>query len=785
MRDQLSSSEWLIEEHGFDLDAANAFETIFTVGNGYLGTRGSLEEGFKGELSGTYLNGLFDAHDSPVIDLVNAPDWLAMAVRVDGLRLDVQSARVVQHDRALDMAKGALWRSTTFEDGQGRRTRIETLRFASFADQHLCAVRMRITAENHDAAISVESAINGRRFNLERLPIYVGKQDFNPEVKWEKWAKSKHLDEVAKTVLSDAIYLEMRTIDTAVSVGYAASTQSSVAPQSRSVEQSYEMVAERLEFAGAAGQTIQVDKLVTIYKSRDTADRSVRTPCLATLATHRAAGFDAAFAASAAVWAAKWQDCDCQIAGDDAATQAVRFNIYHLLITANENDPTVNIGAKSLSGEGYRGHVFWDTEIFMLPFFIYTQPKTARALLLYRYNTLEGARANARQNGLPGAQYPWEAADTGVETTPKWTADGKHRIWTGEEEIHVSADVAYGVLTYVTATGDGQFMLDFGAEILFETSRFWIGRLEHAAAKDRYELTSVIGPDEFHEHVANNAFTNRMAQWHLTQAARVHADLAARHPQALARVARKIGLGDDEPATWAQIADKIYIPFDKSRSLIEQFEGYFQLKEVPVTEWDQNDMPCYPEGYDHFNAGETTLLKQPDVVMLTYVLPDEFSPEIKKANYDYYEKRTLHKSSLSPAIHSIMGIEVGDPARAFQYFCRSAFVDLTNNQGNTQDGMHAASAGGTWQSLVCGFGGFRVMHGQMTFQPWLPEAWTELRFRLKWHGNTVEAAIRHDSATFRLLAPAGTTETITVFGKPLMLTANKEAGISYPAMKVA
>lgn len=762
MRDQLSSKEWLIEEDGFDLATANVFETLFTIGNGYLGTRGTLEEGHKGERSGTYLNGVYDAHDSPVINLVNAPDWLAFSVQVDGMHLDMQSCKVVAHRRSLDMRQGALWRSTTFEDGQGRRTKIETLRFASFHDQHLCALRVEITPENHNAPIIVESGLEGRRFNLERLPAYTGTPNFHPEVKWEKWAKSRHLQETAREAHPDAIYLEMKTIDTRISVGYAATTLPAIEPQKRTVEQGYEWLIDRFEFTPNAGKTIRLDKLVTIHTSRDAEAGNLRDRCLSAVEGHRAMGLDAAFDAGRSVWAGKWDDCDCVVIGDDEATKAVRFNIYHLLITANENDPKVNIGAKSLSGEGYRGHVFWDTEIFMLPFYIYTQPATARALLLYRYHTLGGAQANAKRNGFAGAQYPWESADTGLETTPKWTPDGQHRIWTGEEEIHVSADVAYGVLTYVAATGDVDFILDFGAEILFETSRFWIDRLEYKAADDSYVLTRVIGPDEFHEHVDNNAFTNRMVQWHLAQAVRTHADLARHHPSALAKIVGKIGLHPDEVERWQTIAEKIYIPFDADRSLIEQFEGYFELREVPVTAWDVNDMPCYPEGYDHFNAGETTLLKQPDVVMLIYVLPDEFSDEVKKANYDFYEKRTLHKSSLSPAIHSIMGIEVGDSTRALQYFRRSAFVDLANNQGNTQDGIHVASAGGTWQSLICGFGGFRVMHGQMTFKPWLPADWRELHFKLNWRGSTLGVCVRQHEIEF--LLDGAHSETVVVRG---------------------
>jgi kojibiose phosphorylase len=453
----------------------------------------------------------------------------------------------------------------------------------------------------------------------------------------------------------------------------------------------------------------------------------------------------------------------------------MRFSIYHLLIAANESDPRVNIGANSLSGERYRGHAFWDTEVFMLPFFIYTQPATARALLLYRYHTLDGARRNARDGGFRGARYAWESADTGVETTPKWTWDGAHRIWMGEEEIHVTAAVAYGLMAYVAATGDNALMTDYGAEILFETSRFWADRLE-ATPDGRYALTRVVGPDEFHEHVDNSAYTNYLVRWHLQQAAHVYAELAAARPGELASLSERIGLTPDEVEGWLSRAERIRLPARTDGGVIEQFDGYFELESLPVTH-DDNDMPMYPPGYHHYNLAGINLVKQADVVMLMYVLPDEFGDDVKRANYEYYEPLTLHKSSLSTAIHSIMSIEVGDPRRAVQYFRRAAFVDLVDNQGNTQEGIHIASAGGTWQMMVCGFGGFRVRNGQMTFKPWLPPDWNTVEFRLKWHGNTVSVSADHTSATFVLSGPEGAAETIIINGREITLQANTKATV--------
>lgn len=768
---------WLITEDGFTAALANVYETLFTTGNGYLGTRGSLTEAYEGARPGTFLRGVFDHHDSAVPDLVKAPDWLALCVEADGIRLDVTSASVARHRRTLDLRDGTVSRDTVFEDRQGRRTRLETVHFASGADEHLCCLRARITPENHTAPVTVRSGIDGAGYNLDRRPLYSEPPPDDPQMKWHKWAKSKHLEEIAREQFPDAIYLETRTIDTGITIGYAAQTR--VSPVAETVvEQRYKCIEQVSRAQVPAGHAVTVEKLVAVYTSRDVAAASVRAACRDEVRRHAAAGFVTCRERNEAAWQAKWAESDVTIAGDPDVTRALRFNIYHLLIAATESDPRVSIGANALSGERYRGHAFWDSEVFMLPFFIYTQPQTARALLLYRYHTLDGARQNARDGGFRGARYAWESADTGVETTPKWTVDGVHRIWMGEEEIHVTAAVAYGLLGYVTATGDQAFLTDYGAEILFETSRFWADRLE-AAPDGRYALSRVVGPDEFHEHVDNSAYTNYLVRWHLQQAAQVYGSLASSHPRELASLSGRIGLGPEEVQEWLKRAEQIHLPAWNDDHVIEQFDGYFALETLPVAH-DGNDMPMYPPGYHHYNLAGINLIKQADVVMLTYLLPDEFPAEVTRANYDFYEPLTLHKSSLSTAIHSIMGIEVGDPGRAVQYLRRAAFVDLLDNQGNTQEGIHIASAGGTWQTVVCGFGGFRVRNGQMTFKPWLPPDWTAVRFRLKWRGRTVSVSVGHTAATFVLSGRDGTGELIMVNGREVTLERDAEVAVSLP-----
>ena len=777
---EVTDSAWLVEETGFDLRRANYHETIFTVGNGRLGTRGSLEEGHLGQLSGTFLGGVYDGHEVPVIDLVNCPDWLDTAVYVDGVRLDVDTCTVVEHRRVLDLRDGVLTRSTLFEDADGRRTRLETERCASMADRRICALRVTVTPENHDGQIVVETGIDGDRRNLEALPVYPAGTVFDVRTRWEKWALAKHMEQTARSA-GDTLYLQMRTLDTGVELGFLASTTFAAAPVHRAVQQRSERVTERTVHGdGLRRAPVRMEKLVAICTSRDP-DASGPLPdrCRSALAAQDGfdgAGFDGVVAGSRAVWEQLWDACACEVVGDERFTRALRFGLYHLLITANPDDPTVNIGAKSLSGEGYRGHVFWDTEIFMLPFFILTQPDTARALLRYRHHTLDGARANSREYGTGGARYAWESADTGREECPQFTPDGANRFWTREEEVHVSADVAYGIFRYVEATGDTAFLHDYGAEVLFETSRFWVDRVA-AAPAGGYELRQVMGPDEFHSHIDNNAFTNRLAQWHLTRTVALYDELRDQHPDVLAAVATAIGLKPDERDRWQAVAEGIVGPRTVA-GVIEQFTGYFDRDDIPITEWDDNDMPRYPQGYHHFNCETTKLLKQPDVVMLNYLLPDEFSPEVKKANFEYYEARTLHKSSLSPSIHAIIGMEVGDTTRAVQYFERSVLVDLADNQGNTAEGMHIASAGGTWQILVNGFGGLRVLGGRLSFTPWLPADWQGIRFRIRWRGRPVHVAVDHGHVELLLGGDAGGTEEVLVGGREVTLTAGEPVRVA-------
>jgi trehalose/maltose hydrolase-like predicted phosphorylase len=402
----------------------------------------------------------------------------------------------------------------------------------------------------------------------------------------------------------------------------------------------------------------------------------------------------------------------------------------------------VSIGARGLSGTTYKGHVFWDTDIFMLPFFILTYPEAARALVMYRYHTLAAARAKAARLGYRGALYAWESADSGDDTTPPFVIapDGEIvRILTGEQEQHISADVAYGVWNYWRWTGDDRFLLDAGAEILIETARFWASRTQHEE-DGRYHIRGVIGPDEYHETVDDNAYTNGLAQWNL-EVAQETADLVAeRWPERWQALARRLGIEAEEPRGWQRVARDIYTGFDEQTGLFEQFRGYFALEDIDLAAFAPRTAPMdVLLGRERIQRSK--IIKQPDVVMLIHLLWDRIPAEVRKANFEYYEPRCGHGSSLSPAIHAVVAARLGDTALAERYFRQAAEIDLADNMGNSTGGIHAGALGGLWQAVAFGFAGLRLTKDGPEHRPNLPASWRSLSMRFSWQGRWRELTL--------------------------------------------
>jgi len=722
-------ADWTLIEPQFDPKQLRARETIFTIGNGYLGTRGSFEEGYPQALPATLVHGVYD--DVPVIytELVNCPDWLSLVVSVNGERFRLDHGDTLHYERQLDLRHGLLSRSVRWRSPTGKTLDLQFERFASLADRHVLGLRCQITPIDFSGTIEVQSSLNG----------YPENQGFDH---WEQIDQGK----LAQGI--QGVWLQVRTLRSHIELGMATKIAVIGTDESFQVASPPGYPTLTTAFSAIKGQTIRVEKVVTLFTSQDTElpaqaaqDKLADLPAYAVL-----------LEAHQQAWDAVWQHSDIEIEGDRTAQSAVRYNLFQLFISASAHNDRVSVSAKTLSGLGYRGHIFWDTEIFILPFFTLTQPAIARSFLTYRYHALEGARRKAAHSGYQGAMFPWESAATGDEVTPKTSIPTDPyaeavRIWVRDREIHLSADIAYAVWHYWQATGDDNWLRDYGAEIILDTALFWMSRLEWHAEQERYELCGVIGADEYHEQVNNNAFTNRMVQWHLEKAVAVYEWLqhtfpvgeASQNENRAATLTQKLQLTSEHRLSWQAMIAQLYIPYDAKTGLIEQFEGFFQLKDIDLNDYEPRKQSIQAVlGIDETNQRQ--VLKQPDVLMLLYLMRDTQSvtdhPDALQKNWDYYAPRTdiTYGSSLTPAIHAILAANLGATADAYQQFMQAVMVDLEDSRGNTEDGIHAASAGGVWQAVVFGFGGIQLKDDGPVATPHLPPTWTRLKFKLHWRG---------------------------------------------------
>lgn len=724
----LTAATWRVAEAAFDSVNPRHMETVLTIGNGYLGARGTLEERFSGDEQATLIHGLWD--DAPIVntELANAFDWTALELWIDGQRFGMEAGEVTHYARQLDLRRGELQRHLYWRGPSGAPVELTFVRFASLVDPHAVGLRVRVTAL-YDAV------------DLRLRPCLDGQVENQGLVHWRAFAQGVEDDTVYLTGLTRNTGKRLAMAMVTLIAGAASHGAYADCPAAPGWN-----VTARLE----AGESLTLDKLVSVYTDRETRD-----PLAAALrkATDLAAvGFDALTRANATAWADFWHSADVLIEGDDEAQLTVRHAIFQLRIAASATDERVSIGAKSLSGFGYRGHAFWDTELFALPFFTYVQPHIARNLLMYRWHTLAGARRKAEENGLAGAQFAWESAETGDEVTPRWVPGPKGeeliRIWCGDIELHITADIAYAIWQYWQATGDHAFMRAVGAPIILETARFWESRVEpDMPVPGQYSISDVIGPDEYHEHVDNNAFTNAMVAWHLRRAVESLAWLEEHDSAAAAAIRERLDLIPSRLFRWLDIADNLIILRDPATGLIEQFAGFFDLKEVdwPAMEGRTKSMQTIL-GID--GANEHQVLKQPDVLMLMTLLPDAFSHGDLAVNWDYYNPRTDHAygSSLGPSMMARVACLMEQPDVAYEHFMRAARADVYNVRGNAGEGIHIASAGGLWQALVFGFAGVRLTDKGFTTEACLPKHWRRLHFKLRLRDELHVVEVRAKSA---------------------------------------
>ncbi|MGM9986947.1 MAG: glycoside hydrolase family 65 protein [Bacillaceae bacterium] len=753
---------WIVAEDGFDPTLQGKGEVVMALGNGYMGMRSSTEEIYVGQIRNLFVSGTFNQFDEyEVTELPNAADIVELNILINGERFNLEQGKTISYNRRLNLKNGELIRELVWENDKGEQFEMTFRRFISSANLHLVGMQVSIKALTAPATISIKSGINAQMTN----------------------SGSQHFHEGEKRIF-DKKYVQLIQTTTESKIDFVFNTTHNwyLNGEATEVEPFMEIDRRRVSIRGtvelAVNEEVTMEKFTNIHTSRDKKWeneydlQTMRDFALEDLKAINEKRFDALLAESAAVWAKRWEEIDITIESETNYEQlAIRFAQYHLFIMTPAHDNRFGIGAKGLTGEGYKGHSFWDTEIFILPFYTFTEPKIARSLLEYRYNTIGGARKKAIDNGYKGAMYPWESAFTGDEVTPVWGAvdivtGEATKIWSGFIEQHITCDIAFAAWQYYMVTGDQDFMDKYGYEMLLDTATFWASRVVWNEEKEQYEILEVIGPDEYKEHVDNNAFTNYMAQWNIAIAIKYYNDLKENRPELFARLNEQMDL-DGRLVEWKEVVDKIYLPQPREEdNVIAQDDTYLTKEIIDLTKYkNQTHIGSMFHDYNLEQVNNIQVSKQADIMVLFYLLEDKFSQEVKRANWNYYEPKTLHDSSLSLSTHCVLANDMNDEEMAYDLFQKAARIDLGENMKTSDHGIHAASQGGVWQSVVFGFGGVRMLNGKLRINPSLPKAWNHLHFAFEWQGDRLEVDVTREGVKVENVTRKNATLEIEINGE--------------------
>lgn len=726
---------WLIQEQIFDERNLGKCEAIFAQGNGYLGVRNALEERYTGEVRNTFITGTFNkASENEVTELPNVADMTGITILIDGYEINLSRGDVKNYSRTMNLKNGEVVRTFVWKNPVGTTVKATFKRIVSLADEHTMAASVELTTDRK-AEIVIETGVDGSVTN----------------------SGSQHFEDIERRIYvkRDMQYLA-KTTQSGVWVAQHTACKLDVNAKAL-VVMGRRTLKNRYTFTMEAGKTVHLEKISVIHSSRDMKYEGVNTDSIkgvlkedGMMALHVSfeKGYEVLKEESEKEWNAYWKKSDIIIEGDaDFEQLAVRFALYHLNIMVKHDDNRVGIGAKALTGEGYKGHSFWDTEMFILPYFTFTKPDTAKTLLEYRYKNLFGARLKAKEYGYEGAMYPWESAwvDDG-EVTPLYmgtdVVTGEvTKVWTGIIEHHISADISYAVEQYYLVTGDKQYMEDYGYEIILDTALFWASRVQYNMQKDCYEILDVIGPDEYKEHVDNNAYTNYMAEYNMKLALRVMDTLSVENQEVYRKLDDKLHL-DYIREKIETCIHKIYLPQPNEEGIIPQFDQYLQLEEMDLAGYKKLDeVQTIFNKYNMEHLNKYMVSKQADMVMLMFLLDTLFDEETKRKNFMFYEDKTLHDSSLSKCIHAILANDFGLDEMAYNLYERALKIDLGPQMKSSNEGIHSASIGGIWESTVMGFGGVRMEGERMRISPKLPQKWNRLVFPLVYQGCSLRITV--------------------------------------------
>lgn len=736
MLDFSKANEWKIIETDFDPTALGKVEANFCLGNGYLGLRSATEEKYLGEIRDLLVAGTFNRFSpEEVTELPNAADVTNIEITLNGARFDLTQGTIQEYSRELNIQTGLLTRKVIWTSPKGDEFILTFERMVSLKRLHTIAARVSITPKA-DTAVTFQSGIDGR-------VTCDGSQHFTEGE--TRFYDKKYLQFTPKTIQSGITFVIDATHRFYVD-GEEVQPRSDINILRRRMFSKFTLDVK-------AGQTVVLEKFSNVYTSRDSelegyTHHQMQAYALKALQEDETAGFDALLAESAAFWKEKvWDRVPITIDGPEFDQLAIRFAQYHMQLMTPAHDNRMNIGAKGLSGEGYKGHTFWDTEVFLLPYFIFNMPEVARSLEEYRYLSLPGAHAKAKHNGYEGAQFPWESAwlDDG-EVTPEYMGTDivtgqLIKVWSGFIEIHITADVAYGVWQYYMCTGDQDFMDKYGYELMLDCAKFWSSRLE-PGEDGKLHINDVVGPDEYKEHVDDNAFTNYLVWWTVIKAIEYSMQLEKEKPELYAALDQKLGLATLREK-WVEQVDNIFLTQPNENGVLPQDSTYLTLQDIDLSKYKKQ---AHVGGiYKDYNQEQITKIqvsKQADVMVLFLLLEELFPHQVKLSSWDYYEPRCLHDSSLSLSTHSVLACDIGDPELGYEMFQKACLIDLDNANPHSSDaGIHAASYGGLWQCVVWGFGGLRMLGGKLRISPNLPKAWNKLSYTLMWKGQKLTVTV--------------------------------------------
>jgi nigerose phosphorylase len=723
---------WIVEELGFNQDRITTNGNKFMIGNGAMGYRGTLEEFTKEQLTACTLAGLYDKVGDQWREPINAPNGLSTRFICNGETLSLFKTPHEFHRQSLNIRNATFHRKTLFVTAGGNKVEVKSQRFVSM--EHLNLIVMKVEFRcSEDCEMIVQTGIDGDVWDIN-----------GPHLEnYEMFSDGGILG------LSSVTHELRQSVDVAEAVSWGWECMEGYIRSSTAIHRDISVSCK-------AGLTYTFTKYVTVSfgnRQQDTSLNQTSTfineALLSSYETH--------LSRHELHWERKWEQSDVLIEGDEAAQFALRYSIYQLHIIAPTQSEKVSIPARGLSGQVYKGAVFWDTEMFMLPFFLYSQPEIARNLVMYRVHTLDGARRKAAEYGFRGAYYAWESQDNGDDACTLFNitdvfTNRPMRTYFRDKQVHISADAAHGIWQYYEFTGDESVLLNGGAEVILECARFFYSYAYFQEEKQRFEVLDITGPDEYHERVNNNAFTNALVKQTLEIALQTLELLEARHPAAYEELIQKLDFKQDQE-NLKRMNVQLYMPQpDPVTHVIEQFDGYSKLEDVELQTLKSRILNKNEYlGGGNGLATTTQILKQADVVLMLHLFKNKYSHDVKKANWEYYEPRTEHGSSLSSCIYALVASDIGNADWAYPYFMRTATIDLTGESKQYVGtlyigGTHPAANGGAWMAAILGFAGVQVDKGTVVVHPSLPESWKSISFSIQVKGQRFRMTVTETEA---------------------------------------